>query len=85
MIWARSRWRSPPWSVTDPIDYLWPCKICGVSLPLFDQTAGEATHRLRSAVPIVPGASHLFEETGTLDQVVERSGKWFCEHLEKDE
>jgi len=30
---------------------------------------------------IVPGATHLFEEPGTLDQVVERAGAWFETHL----
>ncbi len=33
---------------------------------------------------IVPGATHLFEEPGTLDQVVEAAGLWFQEHLEKE-
>lgn len=30
---------------------------------------------------IVPGATHLFEEPGTLDQVVEAAGRWFEDHL----
>jgi len=30
---------------------------------------------------IVPGATHLFEEPGTLDEVAERAGAWFAEHL----
>lgn len=30
---------------------------------------------------IVPGAGHLFEETGTLDQVVELARSWFLRHL----
>lgn len=33
---------------------------------------------------IVPGATHLFEERGTLDQVVEAAGRWFQNHLEKE-
>lgn len=33
---------------------------------------------------IVPDATHLFEEPGTLDQVVEAAGRWFQEHLEKE-
>jgi len=30
---------------------------------------------------IVPGASHLFEEPGTLDDVVRLATRWFLEHL----
>jgi putative phosphoribosyl transferase len=30
---------------------------------------------------IVPGATHLFEEPGTLEQVAEQAGKWFRHHL----
>ena len=30
---------------------------------------------------IVPGATHLFEEPGTLDQVVELAGDWFAAHF----
>jgi hypothetical protein len=30
---------------------------------------------------IVPGATHLFEEPGTLEQVVELAGDWFERHL----
>ncbi|WP_379909107.1 dienelactone hydrolase family protein [Marinobacterium aestuariivivens] len=30
---------------------------------------------------IVPGATHLFEETGALEQVAELAADWFCSHL----
>ena len=30
---------------------------------------------------IVPGATHLFEEPGTLEQVAEHAGRWFVQHL----
>ena len=30
---------------------------------------------------IVPGATHLFEEPGTLDRVVDLAGRWFESHL----
>jgi hypothetical protein len=30
---------------------------------------------------IVPGASHLFEEPGTLDDVAKLATSWFREHL----
>jgi hypothetical protein len=33
------------------------------------------------SLDIVPGASHLFEEPGTLDQVASRAGSWFVRHL----
>ncbi len=36
----------------------------------------------RSRLDIVPGATHLFEEPGTLESVVERATKWFIEHLD---
>lgn len=32
---------------------------------------------------IVPGATHLFEEPGTLEQVVEHTGKWFQAYLNR--
>ena len=30
---------------------------------------------------IIPGATHLFEEPGTLEQVAEQAGWWFQQHL----
>ncbi|MET7876002.1 dienelactone hydrolase family protein [Micromonospora profundi] len=30
---------------------------------------------------VVPGATHLFEEPGTLEQVAEQAGAWFTDHL----
>jgi pimeloyl-ACP methyl ester carboxylesterase len=32
---------------------------------------------------IVPGATHLFEEPGTLEQVAEQASRWFQEHLKR--
>jgi dienelactone hydrolase len=37
--------------------------------------------RCRNRLDIVPGATHLFEEPGTLESVVERATKWFIEYL----
>lgn len=34
---------------------------------------------------IVDGATHLFEEPGTLEQVAQLSGDWFIQHLSKKE
>ncbi|MDF0674294.1 MAG: dienelactone hydrolase family protein [Nitrospira sp.] len=32
---------------------------------------------------LVPGATHLFEETGTLEQVAEHAGRWFQTYLQQ--
>jgi dienelactone hydrolase len=37
--------------------------------------------RCERNIVIVPGAGHLFEEPGTLDQVVELTSDWFRRHL----
>lgn len=37
--------------------------------------------RCETALEIVPGASHLFEETGTLDRAAQLAGQWFRRHL----
>jgi dienelactone hydrolase len=37
--------------------------------------------RCERRVAIVPGATHLFEEAGALDQVVDLAADWFEEHL----
>ncbi|MFH9348902.1 phosphoribosyltransferase family protein [Kitasatospora sp. NPDC017646] len=43
----------------------------------------QARARLRggSELAVVPHASHLFEEPGTLDQAAELAGDWFLRHL----
>jgi len=46
--------------------------------------ANERTMRLLSGekeLVVVPGASHLFEEPGALEQVAERTADWFDRHL----
>lgn len=42
-----------------------------------------ALRQMRCAVElvVVPGATHLFEEPGTLDQVAHLAGDWFATHL----
>ena len=47
----------------------------------------QARARLRAPAElvIVPGASHLFEEPGTLDQVIVHSRRWFLEQFERAE
>lgn len=37
--------------------------------------------RCEKALEIVPGATHLFEEPGTLQQVTEQAARWFGTHL----
>jgi putative phosphoribosyl transferase len=46
-----------------------------------------ALARLRGpkALEIVPGASHLFSEPGTLDAVVDHAARWFTRHLARAE
>ena len=45
----------------------------------------EAFDRLRCQkdLRIVPGASHLFEEPGTLEAVARMASKWFVDHLQE--
>jgi putative phosphoribosyl transferase len=46
----------------------------------------EAFERLgcEKELKIVPGATHLFEEPGTLEEVVRLARDWFARHLSKD-
>ena len=32
---------------------------------------------------VIPGATHLFEEPGTLEQVADQAGTWFTTHLSR--
>jgi predicted phosphoribosyltransferase/dienelactone hydrolase len=41
--------------------------------------------RCEKSLKIVPGATHLFEEPGTLEQVAELAINWFNRHLEAQE
>jgi putative phosphoribosyl transferase len=40
--------------------------------------------RCEARLDVVPGATHLFEEPGTLEQVAEIAGFWFAEHVSND-
>jgi putative phosphoribosyl transferase len=40
-----------------------------------------AALRCEKRLDIIPGATHLFEEPGTLDRVVELTTDWFSRHL----
>ena len=35
----------------------------------------------QSELAVVPGATHLFEERGTLERVTQPAGNWFSAHL----
>ena len=37
--------------------------------------------RCEKRMTIVPGATHLFEEPGTLEEVATRAAGWFAEHF----
>ena len=37
--------------------------------------------RCEKSLAIVPGATHLFEETGALEQVAQLASSWFTAHL----
>ena len=54
-------------------------ELDGVVIEL-NAAAQDAMHCQRDLV-IVPGAGHLFEEPGTLDQVVTLTTEWFLQHL----
>lgn len=41
--------------------------------------------RCKARLEIIPGATHLFEEPGTLEQVVTSAGSWFLAHVPKGE
>lgn len=43
-----------------------------------------ARMRCESALVIVPGAGHLFEEPGTLDQALDAARAWFAKHVRGD-
>ena len=46
----------------------------------------DAMHRMRGqvALEIVPGATHLFEEPGTLERAMELAASWFTTHLSSE-
>ncbi|MEU4036389.1 phosphoribosyltransferase family protein [Streptomyces collinus] len=43
--------------------------------------AAQARLRCENRLAVVPGATHLFEEPGTLERVTELARDWFTEHL----
>ena len=57
--------------------------VGGLDTPVI-QMNRDAMARMRGDVvlEIVPGATHLFEEPGTLDRVADAAGGWFSRFLE---
>ena len=72
----RYRWgrRQPGWNDDYPPNGEWPrdrtsvTVDCGAEPVVFDEE-------------IVPGATHLFEEPGTLERVAALAAEWFGRHL----
>ncbi|MFN8063698.1 MAG: alpha/beta family hydrolase [Vicinamibacterales bacterium] len=56
--------------------------VGGLDTPVIEMNR-EAAVRMRAVVhlDIVPGATHLFEEPGTLEQVATLAGEWFTQYL----
>lgn len=51
------------------------CDVLGLNQMALDQL------RCRKRLVVVPGASHLFEEPGTMESVSRLACDWFCHHL----
>ena len=58
--------------------------VGGLDTPVI-QMNRDAMRRMRAEVTleIVPGATHLFEEPGALEQVAELASNWFSRHLQR--
>jgi putative phosphoribosyl transferase len=58
--------------------------VGGLDGPVIEMNR-EALRRMHAEVElvIVPGATHLFEEPGTLDQVIAHSSGWFQRHFDR--
>ncbi len=56
--------------------------VGGLDTPVIEMNR-DAMERMRGEVrlEIVPGATHLFEEPGTLERVAELASTWFARHL----
>jgi putative phosphoribosyl transferase len=46
-----------------------------------NERARDALARCTRELVLVPGATHLFEEPGTLEEVARLAGEWFARHL----
>jgi dienelactone hydrolase len=60
--------------------------VGGLDTPVIRMNrAAMAQMRGEVALEIVPGATHLFEEPGTLERVASLAGHWFTDHLGRAE
>ncbi len=71
---ALERVRSPTLLIVGSLD---------VPVIELNRTALQHLHA-ESELVIVPGASHLFEEARTLDQVIDHAARWFVRHFKED-
>jgi putative phosphoribosyl transferase len=56
--------------------------VGGNDFPVISLNRDAAKHlRCRHEVTIVPDATHLFEEPGTLEAVIDLARDWFAHHL----
>lgn len=57
--------------------------VGGDDEPVIDlNRQAKAQMRCRTQLEIVPGATHLFEEPGKLDEVAQLAGRWFLTHFQ---
>ncbi len=57
--------------------------VGGSDVPVIGMNEEAQRHlRCENALEIVPGATHLFEEPGTLEQVADLASAWFARHLD---
>jgi pimeloyl-ACP methyl ester carboxylesterase len=54
-----------------------------VVIDLNEQALDEMQQGAEKKLMIVPGASHLFEEPGTLEYAARRARDWFQKHLDR--
>ena len=56
--------------------------VGGLDYPVIEMNEAALAHlRCEKELKIVPGATHLFEEPGTLQEVARLAGDWFQRHL----
>ena len=56
--------------------------VGGADGPVLDlNRAAQAQLTCESRLVVIPGATHLFEEPGALDQVTDLAGDWFARHF----
>src|SRR5207253_8282443 len=60
--------------------------VGGLDYPVIEMNESAlARMRCENELKIVPGATHLFEEPGTLEQVANLAAEWFQQHLDTTE